>query len=105
MMNLDGAGLQIDSLAVTRQIIGPLALHLDGRILRRDLLDKPGKTRQQGSDRLAGGSDVAGPHDPAFGIVGVTLLAPAYCEAVALAAVHDERDRLGGLAQRNRQAA
>ena len=40
-----------------------------------------------------------------FGVVGVALFAPAHGEAVGLAAVHDERNGLGRLAERDRQAA
>ena len=47
----------------------------------------------------------AGGDDPALGVVGVALLAPADREAVALAAVHHERNGLGRLAERDRQAA
>jgi len=43
--------------------------------------------------------------DAALGVVGVALLAPAHGEAVALAAVHDEGDGLGGLAKSNGQGA
>src|SRR5215210_3608561 len=104
MVNLDGTGLQFDGLAVARQIIGSLALDLDRGILRRDLLDQAREPRQQGSDRLGRGSDLTGLDDPALGIVGVALLPPAYREAVALAAVHHKRNRLGGLAECDRQA-
>src|ERR1700709_478535 len=41
---------------------------------------------------------------PALGVVGVALLAPGDRKAVALAAVHYKRNRLGGLAERDRQA-
>src|SRR5262249_32958402 len=41
----------------------------------------------------------------ALTVVGLALLAPTHHEAVALAAVHHERDGLGGFAKRNRQAA
>src|SRR6185436_18385257 len=48
---------------------------------------------------------LAGLGRPPLGIVGVALLAPGDREAVALAAVHHEGNRLGGFAERNRQAA
>ena len=60
MMNLDRARLQLDDFAVARQIIGALALDLDGGILRRGLLDQAGKLRQQLPNRLGGGPVVAG---------------------------------------------
>ena len=53
----------------------------------------------------AEGLSVAYLGDLALGVVGVALLAPGDRKAVALAAVHHERNRLGGLAQRDRQAA
>src|SRR6185312_2297113 len=105
MMNLDRAGLQYDGFAVARQVIGAFALDLDRGVLRRDLLDHAGKLRQQGHNGLGGWPEVASPDHPALDIVGIALLAPADREAVALAAVHDEWNRLGGLAQRDRQAA
>src|SRR5262249_40569874 len=42
-------------------------------------------------------------HAP-FRVIGVALFAPLHGEAVALAALHHERDRLGRLAERDRQA-
>src|SRR5450759_4078902 len=103
-MNLDRPGLQFDGLPVTRQIIGALALDLDGGVLRRNLLDQAGEPRQQFPDRLGGGPDLAGLDDLALSIVGIAFLAPGDREAVALAAVHHERDGLGSLAERDRQA-
>src|SRR4051812_49846993 len=61
--------------------------------------------RQQGSDRVGRRPELARLGYPALGIVGVALLAPGDREAVALAAVHHEGNRLGGLAERDRQAA
>src|SRR6185369_10784607 len=81
------------------------ALDLDRGILRRDLLDQAGELRQQRPDRVGRRPDLAGLDHPALGIVGIALLAPGYREAVALAAVHHEGNRLGGLAERDRQAA
>ncbi len=49
--------------------------------------------------------DIAGPGDPALGIVGIALLAPAHRKAIALAPVHHERNGFGGLAQGDRQPA
>src|SRR6185369_62467 len=81
------------------------ALDLDRGILRRDLLDPAGELRQQRPDRVGRRPDLAGLDHPALGIVGIALLAPGHREAVALAAVHHEGNRLGGLAERDRQAA
>src|ERR1700694_1839089 len=104
MVNFDRPRLQFDGIAVARQIIGALALDLDGGILRRDLLDPGGGLRQQVPDRTGTRPAIAGVGDPALGIVGVAFLAPAHRKAIALAAVHHERNRLGGLAQGDRQA-
>src|SRR6266566_2891646 len=104
-MNLDWPRSQLDDFAVPRQIIGALALHLDGGIARRGLLDQAGKLRQQAADRLRARPDIAGLHDLPLGVVGVALLSPAHREAVALAAVHHERNGLGGFAKRDREAA
>ncbi len=49
--------------------------------------------------RIGGGDHLA------LGVVGVGLLAPAHGEAVDLAAVLDEGNRLGGFAERDRQNA
>ena len=40
VVDLDLAGLQLDDLAVAGDVIGALALDLDGRIVRRGLLDQ-----------------------------------------------------------------
>ena len=73
--------------------------------LRRHLLDGAGVARQQRLDRLARWPLRAGRNDLAVGVVGVARLAPAHGEAVGLAAVHHERNGLGRLAERDRQAA
>ena len=39
MVNLDRPGFQFHGLALARQIIGALAMDLDGRILRRGLFE------------------------------------------------------------------
>src|SRR5438874_9364097 len=90
-MNLDRARLQFHRLAVARQIIGPLALDLDGGVLRRGLLDDADELRQQVLDGLDTGPDFAGFDNPALGIVGVAFLAPGDREAIALAAVQDRK--------------
>src|SRR6202048_4455101 len=105
MVNLDRAGLQVDGFAVASEIIGALALDLDGGVLRRGLLDQAGESRQQFPYSLRRRSEVAGLDGAALGIVGVALLAPGDREAIALATVHHERNRLGGFAERDRQGA
>ena len=103
--DLDRAGFQLHRLAVAGEIIGALALDLDGGIARRHLLDDAGKGRQQRANLVWAGATVAGLDHPALGVVGIPFLAPAHGEAVELAAVHDEGDGLGGFAERDRQTA
>src|ERR1019366_5295741 len=105
MVNFNRPRLQFDDFAVARQIVGTFALDLDGGVLRRDLLDHAGELRQQVANRPGGGPDIAGSGDPALGIVGIAFLAPAYRKAITLAAVHHERNRLGGLAHGDRKPA
>ena len=74
MVNLDWAGCEFDGLAVARQIIGALALNLDRRILRRDLLDQAGKAGQQRRNRLGGRPQLTGLDRAALGVVGIPFL-------------------------------
>jgi len=104
-VNFDRAGGQLDHFAVPGEVIGALAIHFDRRIARRHLRDRPGIGRKQRLDGLAGGPRGAGFGHRAVGVVAVALLAPAHGKAVGLAAVHDEGNGLGRLAERNRQAA
>ena len=53
-VDLDRAGRQFDRLAVAGEIIGALAVDLDGGIARRHLLDGAGEGRQQRADRVGG---------------------------------------------------
>ena len=105
-VDFDRPGLQVDRLAIPGDVVGPLAGDLDGGELRRHLLD--------GADVVAAAARGSRRRpaarrsccvDAAFGIVGVALLAPAHGEAVALAPVHHERNRLGRFAERDRQHA
>ena len=104
-VDLDRARLQFHHLAVAGEIVGALALDLDGGEARRHLLHLPDEARQQRLDggRVRGSGRSA--HHLALGVVGVGLLAPRDREDVGFAAVHDERDGLGRLAQRDRQDA
>src|SRR5260370_24998524 len=94
MVNLDGARLQFHSLAVARQIVGTLALDLDGGVLRRDLLDQPGEPRQQAGNR-SGPPPEPGPlDDPALGIVGIAFPPPTDPKTITPAAITPGRDPL-----------
>src|SRR5947207_14777809 len=99
MVDLDRPRLQRDALAVARQIIGALALDLDGGVLRRDLLDQAGEPRQQVQDPVRGGPDIAGLGEPALGVVCFSFLASSDRKSIAVPAVYFERSRLGILTQ------
>ena len=90
---------------VARQVVGALAVDLDGRERRRRLQDLAGEARQQRLDGLARRAHVAGGDDLALGVVGVGGRAPAHGEAVVLGAVDGVGHGLGRLAQRDRQDA
>ena len=59
-VDLDRARRKFDHLAVAGEIVGALAVDLDGGIARRHLLDRAGEARQQrrGSPRRSGGSSL-----------------------------------------------
>ncbi len=59
----------------------------------------------QGADGLRARALGAGRGGAALGVVGVAFLAPSHREAVDLAPLHDERDGLGRLAERDREQA
>src|ERR1700681_1956655 len=101
-MNLDRPWLQFDGFAVPRQVVGPLALDLDRGVLRRGLLDEPREPRQQGGNRLRRGFYLAGLSDTALGVVGIAFLPPGDRKAIALAAIHHERNGIGGFPERDR---
>ena len=66
-------------LAVARQIIGALALDLDGGVLWRDLFDQPGEARQQLANRLRRRPDIARMGDAAFGMTGLDFETAVRC--------------------------
>src|SRR5262249_13184253 len=104
-VNLDWAWRDIHHLAVAREVIGALARNFHRRVARRHLRDLTGEARQQRSDGRGGRARGAARGDAAFGVVGNRLLAPAHGEAVGLAPLHDERNGLGRLPERDRQQA
>src|SRR5215471_11807455 len=91
--------LQAELLAVARKVIGPLTVHLYGRIGRRHLEDFPNETRELGEDLGLAWANLGERRNLAFGIVCGARLAPAGGEAVELFAVHGVGHRLGRLAQ------
>ena len=54
-VDLDRPRLELDHLAFAGEIIGALAVDLEGREARRHLLDGAGEARQQRADRLGVG--------------------------------------------------
>ena len=90
-------------LAATRQIVGALAIDLDRRTGRRQLLDRPNKPRQQREDAGASGPRVRLRGKPAIGIVGVGFNAPAHRKTIGLFTVLNERHGFCRLAKSDRQ--
>ena len=85
-VDLDRARLELDRLAVARQIVGALAVDLDGREAGGTCMISPVKLRQQRLDRLARRAQRRWCATTcAFGVVGVGLGAPAHGEAVGFA--------------------
>src|SRR5699024_7540864 len=97
------AGLESDLLSIAGEIIGPLAIDLDGGEDRRGLVDLPDEARQYRLDLLAGGTLVAARDHLPFSIVAVGRLAPAHGEAIGLVALHHPGDGLGGFTEGQRK--
>src|SRR6476660_10291577 len=70
-------GPEADRFSLPRQIVGSLAVHLDGGIGRWHLRNVSPKPRQHRFDLLSRGSDIGDCRDATFGIVAVPPLAPA----------------------------
>ena len=104
-VDLHRSRLQLDDLARARQIVGAVAVDLDGGVRRRRLQDLAGEARQQRLDGRPRGAQLAGLRRSALGIVGVGAGAPAHGEAVVLGAVDGVGHGLGRLAERDRQHA
>src|SRR5262245_3134909 len=102
-VNLDRAGLQLDHLAVAGEIIGALAIDLDGREARWNLRDGAGELRKDRADVVGRGPRSAGGINAPLGVVGVALLAPAHGELIDLASIHHKRNGLGRLPERDRE--
>ena len=105
MIDAHRAGHEFHHLTIAGEIVGALTLDLDGGEARRNLLDLADEGRQGRLDRLSGRTDVARGDRAPLGVVGIGLDAPGHLEAVGLAAVHDEGDRLGRLTEGDRQDA
>src|SRR5262245_39063688 len=103
--DLHRAGSERGLDTVAGEVIGALAFDLDRGKARRDLHQRAGERRQRGADRRFGGA--LGRHGGRCGlaIVGGRLLAPGDTEPIGLGSVHDVRNGLGRLAERDWQEA
>ena len=99
----DDTRREFDNFALAGQVIGTIAVDLDGRERRWALADLPGELVQQRFYIGTRGSLVGAINDLAFGVVRGGLHAPAHGEAIGLLAVHGKRHRLRRLAECNRQ--
>ncbi len=97
--------LQLHLDPLPRQVVGPLAVHLDGRIDRRGLLDLADEGLQRLCRRLRRGPHVRFSRDHALAVEAGGGLAPGDGEAIGLVRLHQERDGLGRLAKRDGQDA
>lgn len=104
-MDDHGTRLQHHRLALARQVIGPLAIHLHGGEGGRDLHDLADEGRQGRLDRRHGRTDIELAGHRAFAVEGGGRAAPGDGETVGLVGVHHEGDGLGGLAQSDGQDA
>jgi hypothetical protein len=96
---------QLDLLARTSKVIGSLAINLERRKGRRDLLDR---ASEAGHDRFNIGEarpNIAGGDDLALQVQRVGLLAEADGEVVGFGRVEHSAGELGRFAQRDRQHA
>ena len=91
--------------AFAGHVIGAPAVDLDRRKCRRRLHHLAGERRKRGLDRRGVGSDAAGLHHLAVGVVGAPPLAPAHRERIGLGPRHHMGDGLGRLAQGHGQHA
>ncbi len=86
-----------------REIIGPRATHLQRRINRRHLLDRPGKPRQHRLDLRARRAHVTLGNHLALQIERVGLRAEGHGKRIHLVAIKHPPGELGRLTQRDRQ--
>ncbi len=102
-VDFDFAGRDINGFALARQIIGAVAVDLDGGKLRRNLLDETGIARQEITDRLLVRTDFRRTGSLPLHVVGRAFLPPGHGEFINLAAIHDVGNGLRRIAKGNRQ--
>ena len=96
---------QFEIGALARQVIGALAVDLDGAELRRDLIDLTDKGRKGRAHGLDIGADVRAAGDLALAVEAVGRNPPVDGEAIDLLRLHHEGDGLGRLTQGDGQDA
>ena len=94
-----GSRGQIHHLALARQIIGALTIHLHRRKLRRHLLDLTAKRAQRSRDLGIGRAHLAGLNHRALGIIGGGRRPQRHPEPIAFHRIGDVRNGLGRLTQ------
>ena len=97
------AGGDIHHFALARQIIGALAIDLDGGILRRGLQDFTPEGGQRRLDLRIRRAAVRGGDDAAFGIIRGGGGPEAHLETIAFQRIGDVGHGLGRFAQRHGQ--
>src|SRR6185503_3527432 len=80
--DFDGPRCQFHVLAISGQIVRPLAFDLDCRIARGHLLYKSCVRGQESANSFRQGSLVAYGNGTPFGVVGIALLTPLYGETI-----------------------
>ena len=96
---------QFEIGALARQVIGALAVDLDGTELRRDLIDLTDEGGKGRAHRPDIGPDVGTAGDLALAVEAVGRNPPVDGEAIDLLRLHHEGDGLGRLAQGDGQDA
>ncbi len=103
--DLDFTGLQLDLDTLTCEIIGALAIDLDGRKGRRHLFDQADKLGQGGFYCFLCRARIGFGDGPAFSIVTVRRFTEGNREAVNLVGFHQIGNGFGRFTERNRQDA
>lgn len=105
LMDHHPAARQCELGTLAGQVIGALAVDLDGAELRRDLIDLADKGRKRRANRLDIGPDVRAAGDLALAVEAVGRDPPVDGEAIDLLRLHHEGDGLGRLAEGDGQDA
>ena len=104
-VHLGRAWRQLGRAAVAGQVVGALALYLDGREGGGDLHDVAAELRQGGADFVIGGAGTGCGGYGALGVIGIARLAETDGEMIDFGAVHNVRHGFGGRPQGDGQNA